>query len=147
MGWMLLGVAALLGWGIGGGILVERRLWPWIVRRARGRAGRAAAVSIGVQLTGLAVFAVLAFVGVVVAEVTGRTVMAAYGVVPACLVYMPVLMVGMPGEATGLRTQRTDMESVGATRQVARAAAWAGVPFVFLGVSLVFAALFGTFLT
>jgi hypothetical protein len=30
---------------------------------------------------------------------------------------------------------------------VARAAAWAGVPFVFLGVSLVFAALFGTFLT
>ncbi len=147
MWWMLLGVLALLGWGIAGGILLERRLWPWIVRRARRRAGRAAVLSIGVQLAGLAVFAVLAFAGMVVAEATGRTVMAAFGVVPACLVYVPLLMVGMPSEATGVRTQRTDLESVGATRSVARAAAWAAVPFVFLGIALVLGALLGTFLT
>ena len=146
MGWMLLGVLALLGWGIAGGILLERRLWPWIVRRARRRAGRAAVLSMGVQLAGLAVFAVLAFTGVAVAELTGRRVMAACGVLPACLAYMPVLMVGMPSEATGLRTQRSDLESVGATRPVARAAAWAAIPFVFLGVALVFGALFATFL-
>lgn len=143
--WVALGLLGLLAWGVAAGIPLERRLWPWIVRRARRSTGRAALLAAGVQLGGLLAFAALSLVGLVVAQVTGNGRLAAVGVVPASLVYVPVLMVAMPSGHRGYDLTRKELRSVRATRAQARAATWSGAPFALVGAGIVFGVLFATF--
>lgn len=145
MAWGVLGFVALLGWSIAAGIPLERRLWRWIVRNAGRSARRAALLAAGVQVGGLLVFGLLSLVGVIVAQARDDDRFAAVGVVPACVLYAPLLMLAMPSKYRGYRDTREELRSAGATRRQARAAAWVGAPFAVLGATLVMGALLATF--
>jgi len=142
---VLFAFLGLLCWALVVAHLVARRVYAVVVRAARDRPARAAAVAAGLQLGGLLAFGLCCLAGAGLAAHFGAARYAAFAVVPGCLLYTPLLVLAVPGGTGGYEHVRGDLRDAGAGRRVARAAAWAGGPVAFLGLTAVLAGLVVTF--
>jgi hypothetical protein len=144
---LIFGFLGLLCWALVVAHLCAKRVYSMMVRAARGRPARAAAVAAGLQLAGLLAFGLFCLAGIGLSQHFDAPRYAAFAVVPGCLLYTPLLVLALPGGSAGYRHVRGDLGDRGADRRVARAAAWAGGPVAVLGVVAVLSALVATFST
>jgi hypothetical protein len=113
---------------------------------ARNDGVRGAAVAFGIQVSALSGFLLVWLLGTVFGSIVGDTRWMAVMVVPAALVYGPLVIVAFPTPYGGLSAVRRDLQTAGASRGVARAIAWGSAPVAFLGVLCIVEALRQTFL-
>jgi hypothetical protein len=142
---LFFGFLGLLCWGLIVAIPLQKRVYAMLVGAARGGPARAAAVSAGLQLGGLLVFGLFCLAGMGLAQHFDAPRYAAFAVVPGCLLYMPLVVLAMPGGRGGVRYVRDGLRDAGASPRVARAGAWAAAPVAVLGLSAVLGGLFATF--
>jgi hypothetical protein len=136
----------LLVWSVYWGIRIEKRLSGRLVSLARNSRGRGVAVGFGLQASALGGFLLLWLIGRVIGSVGGDTRWMAVTVVPAALVYGPLVIVAFPTSFGGFSAVRRDLESRGANPGVAGALAWGGGPVAFIGALCIVEALRQTFL-
>lgn len=136
----------LLVWSVYWGIRIEKRLSGQLASLARNNRGRAAAVGFGVQASALGGFLLLWLLSSVIGSTAGDTRWMAVMVVPAALGYGPLVVIAFPTPWGGLSAFRRDLQSAGASRQVARAIAWSSGPAAFIGLLSIVEALRQTFL-
>jgi len=112
---------------------------------ARNNSWRGAAVGFGVHTSALAGFLLLWLFGTLVGSNAGDARWAAVTVVPAALVYGPLVIFAFPTSFSGFEPVRRDLQRAGASRQVGRAIAWGGGPVAFIGLMCIVEALRQTF--
>ena len=137
----------LLGWSVFWAIRTEKRLSLWFVSSARKNSWRGAAVAFCVHTSALAGFLLLWLLGNLVSSSAGEARWAAFTVVPAALVYGPLMIFAFPASFSGFAAVRRSLQRAGASRQVARAIAWGGGPVAFIGLLCIVEALRRTFLS
>jgi hypothetical protein len=143
--WFSALVLGLLVWSVYWGIRIEKRLSGQLVSLARNKRGRGAAVAFGIQASALSGFLLLWLVGSLIGSIAGDPRWTAVMVVPAALVYGPLVIVAFPSSYGGFSAVRSDLQRAGASRQVARAIAWASGPVAFIGLLCIVEALRQTF--
>jgi hypothetical protein len=140
-------LVALLVWSVAAGIWLEPRLQDWYVARVGRRPGAAVLLVGALQLAWLAGWLLVGAVGSALADAGGPT-RAGWVVLPACVAYGPWVMVSLPTLSPfASLPSTTDLRRRGAGKGAARAIAWTGAPFAFVGLGVVTAALLATFAT
>jgi len=139
--WLFGSLVGLVVWSAFWGAKLERGLSDRLVAAARGSSGRAAAVAFGLQASALAGFLLLWLIGAAIGYALDDPRLAAITVVPAMLLYGPVSMTALPTQFTGFSGARRSLRTSGASRQVARSAAWAGGFVALIGWLCIFVAL------
>ena len=91
--WFSALVLGLLVWSVYWGIRIEKRLSGQLVSLARNKRGRGAAVAFGIQASALSGFLLLWLVGSLIGSIAGDPRWTAVMVVPAALVYGPLVIV------------------------------------------------------
>jgi hypothetical protein len=146
---VILGVVlvALLVWSVAVGVRLEPRVQDWYVARVGRRPGAAVLLVVVVQLAWLLAWLVVAVAGSALAD-EGSAARAGWVVLPACVAYGPWVMVSLPMLSPfGSSVTTVELRHRGASRASARAIAWTGAPFAFVGMGVVTAALLATFAT
>ncbi len=134
---ILVGLLAVIGWGVVAGMWLEPRLLPRLLRASGGQWPRAVLVGVGSQLAAAAGTLVWAGIG----YRTGSRPVAAVLVAPVLLAYAPYLLMAMPTEANGFGYTRADLRKAGASRAVSRALAWShGLTAMLVGFASWFVA-------
>ncbi|HEU4540971.1 MAG TPA: hypothetical protein VFR23_07565 [Jiangellaceae bacterium] len=146
LGWFSAVAIGLLVWSVYWGIRIEKRLAGQLVSLARNNSWRGAAIAFGVHASALGGFLLLWLLGSLIGSIAGDTRWAAVTVVPAALLYGPLLIVAFPTAFSGFSPARRNLQREGASRGVARAIAWGGGPVAFIGLLCIVEALRQTFL-
>lgn len=139
--WFVSCLVGLVIWSVFWGVKLERPLSDRLVSAARGSSGRAAAVAFGVQAGALTGFLLAWLLGAAIASVPADVRWAAVTLIPAMLLYGPVSMTALPTPFGGFSPVRRTLRASGASRQVARSAAWAGGAAALIGWVCVFVAI------
>lgn len=147
-GWFVPALAVFVfAWSFGIGIVLESRVLDWYLARAAGRPLRAVAWVAGTHLVALLGWLAVLGLGTVIARGTGSQEWAGLVAVPAMLVYGPWLVDFLPAGRFGYTLARDDLGDRGADRATARALTWAGAPFAFVGMAVMFTAFMLVFVT
>lgn len=144
---MMLGLllVVLLVWSVAAGIWLEPRVQGWYVARVGRRPGAAVLLVVLVQVAWLLAWLAVAVAGSALADTGARV---GWVVLPACVAYGPWVMVSLPSlNPFGASVTTVELRRLGATTGAARAIAWTGAPFAFVGMGVVVAALLVTFAT
>lgn len=145
--WIVVLGAGVLAWSV---LLDLRfhtgdRLARWWVPRAKGQGPWAGPVAFLASAVALAGYVLVALVGWAVASATSEDRWALTVVVPAMLVYAPVVFETMPSRVSGYRHWREALAKAGADARLQRTIAWGAGPPSTLGLVLMIVTLFPIF--